>query len=437
MTDRGRPRHGPTRFRWVIVGLLFAISAINFVDRAVLSFAITRIEAAFGLDNASVGLILGAFGLGYFVSTVAGGALVDRWGARNVLAISVCLWGVSMCGAGAAVGFASIYIARLSLGLAEGPVFPSINRSVANWLPVEERGRALSLTIIGIPIAIALSSPVITALIAAIGWRGAFIVLGLIGFLWLPFWLRLFRNWPESSDRVDAPERARIVAGREDTAQADRELAPVSGADWRFVVLNPTMLANNWSYFVLGTKSFFFITWLPKYLEQEYGMSLIGIGVFSVAPWGLGAALIWLLGDVSDRLYGKTGSIRVARTYPILVAQLVSALAILPLAFGPGLGMTMVLITIALAFAISPNPLYSAVCIDIAPRLAGTAYGVMNGAYAAAGFLAPSVTGFLVAHSGNYQMVFWLMALLGFSAVLALALFHWPDASARRFQSGS
>ena len=112
-----------TRFHRVVIFLLFAITVVNYIDRAAISYAIPAIEQQIGLSKAAAGTILGAFGLGYAVTTLIGGFAVDRYGARIVLAVAAVLWSLSIGLTGLASGFLTLYLARTLLGMAEGPNF--------------------------------------------------------------------------------------------------------------------------------------------------------------------------------------------------------------------------------------------------------------------------------------------------------------------------
>lgn len=132
-----------TRFRWAIIALLFLINTINYVDRSAISYAAHAIQSEFGLSASHLGLVLGAFGIGYFLTTLPGGYLADRFGARITFAIAVLLWSIAIGWTGAATGFAMLYCARMALGLAEGPSFPAHSRVLEQWLPPHERSTAM------------------------------------------------------------------------------------------------------------------------------------------------------------------------------------------------------------------------------------------------------------------------------------------------------
>lgn len=131
-----------SRYRWFIVFLLFAITVVNYIDRAALSYAIPMIHRDLGLSPAETGGILGAFGLGYAVTTLLGGFAVDRYGARLVLTVAAVLWSLSIGATALATSVGILYAARVLLGVAEGPNFPALTGAVSHWLSPHERSTA-------------------------------------------------------------------------------------------------------------------------------------------------------------------------------------------------------------------------------------------------------------------------------------------------------
>jgi predicted MFS family arabinose efflux permease len=170
-------RMQPSRFRWFIIFLLFAISVVNYIDRAAISYSIPQIERDLGLSPADAGGILGAFGLGYAITTLLGGIVVDRFGSRVVLAVAAVLWSVSIGATGLATGFVMLYAARVLLGVSEGPNFPALTGAVSRWLAPQERATALGNALVAVPLALAIGGPIVTQLLAWFDWRGTFFIL--------------------------------------------------------------------------------------------------------------------------------------------------------------------------------------------------------------------------------------------------------------------
>jgi len=428
-----------SRYRWAVIGLLFFITIVNYIDRSAISYAVGDLSHAFGLSQGSIGLILGAFGIGYLVTTFLGGIWTDRYGAHRTLLAASLLWSLAIGATGLATGFAILFAARIALGVAEGPNFPVMNRVVADWLAPGERAIALSYALVAVPLALAIGAPVVTFLILHIGWRGMFLALAALGLVWLPIWWFRFRDFPEHSPQVNAVELSHIRDGAEHHA-GHAEAVHVSRRQlkglWKFLFTNPTLLANNWAFFVFGYSLFFFMTWMPSYLGRTYGMDLKQVGLFSILPWLLAAVLLLATGRLSDTLLKKTGRLRAARSHPIWISQLLAALSIVPVVLAHSETIALVCVSLAVALGMAANSTFYAINADLAPARSGTALGVMDTFFAIAGFVAPAVTGWLVNATGNFNAAFWLMAGLSISSVLVVLLFHRPDQAPRLAENG-
>ena len=414
-------------FRWLVIFLLFYITVANYIDRSAIAFATSDIKTDLGLGPAEMGLILGAFGLGYAVTTFLGGIAVDRWGARSVLLVAAVMWTASIGVTGFAGGFLTLYIARTVLGIAEGPNFPALTGAVSRWLAPHERAIALGNTLVAVPLALTIGAPVSTQLIYAFGWRGMFFALTLLSAIWIPLWLIFFRNDPAQSRFVSDAELKHIRGGVE--AQRDRTLGHVRHGftDWRLLLTNRTLLANYWAFFVFGYFLFFFMTWLPNYLAQTYNLNVREVGLFTILPWACAAVLLVALGYLSDYLLAQTGRLRISRSMLIGVTQLLAALAVIPIGFTNSLTVAITCITVAVAFSMGANASYYAVNVDIVPDRAATALGIMDTGFAISGFIAPAITGWVVGTFGSFQYAFLLMGGLALSSVLVVLLFHRPD----------
>lgn len=417
-----------TRFRWIIVALLFFITVVNYIDRSAISYAIEVMRQQFSLTTEQEGMILGAFGLGYFITTLLGGIAVDRYGARHILFYAALIWTVAIGLTGLATGFLMVYLMRLFLGVAEGPNFPAMTRAISDWLSREERASALSYALVAVPIALAIGAPIVTQLILFFNWRGMFFILAGAGLIWLPLWWYFFRDFPQASRHVNEAELQHIHPEETSTTTAEQHLArrQVKGL-WKKLFSHPTLLVNNWAFFVFGYYLFFFMTWLPSYLSRVYRFDLTQVGLFSILPWALGALGITLVGRFSDRVFKRTGKLRLARSHPIWISQLCGALCLLPLLFFHNALVAMCFLSLAVGFSLSANALFYAVNVDILKARAGTALGVMDAGFALSGFLAPVITGISVQVTGHFEAAFGVMMLLSLSSVVLIMLFHHPE----------
>jgi ACS family hexuronate transporter-like MFS transporter len=418
----------PTRFRWLIIFLLFAITVVNYIDRAAISYAILLMQRDLGLSPADTGTILGAFGLGYAVTTLIGGFAVDRYGARLVLTVAALLWSLSIGATALAGGFVVLYAARVLLGVSEGPNFPALTGAVSHWLSPQERATALANALLAVPLALAVGGPIVTQLLAWLDWRLSFAALFALSVLWVPLWYALFRDSPADSRFVNQAELAHIRSHAATSGPAHGVVRSWPEARvLRRLLTNRTMLANTWAFFVFGYFLFFFMTWLPTYLERAYGLSLRTVGLFTVLPWLAAAVVLWLLGRWSDHLLKTTGRLRIARSYLIAGTQLIAALAIVPVALTHDLTVAIAGITVAVAASMGANAAYYAVNVDIIPSRAATALGIMDFAFAISGFLAPAITGWVLSLRGSFTDGFFLMALLALSSVVVVLALHRPD----------
>ena len=408
-----------TNHRWIVICLLFVITAINYIDRSSISYAITAISDEFTIDSRDIGLILGAFGIGYVFTTLIGGICADLYGAKKTFLISIFFWSLALVFTGAASGVIMLIAARVILGLAEGPNFPAMTRAISDWLPERERNRALSFALISVPLALAVGSPLSAFLIENYTWRGAYYILAVISFIWIPVWLLLFNNKPDDSRFVNKAELDYINSDNTIISKLENSEKP-----WKVLLFNKTLLVNNFAFFVFGYYLFFFMTWMPSYLKKVYQLDLMQIGYYAMLPWIFAAILMWVVGTLSDFLYKKTKCLRISRTYPIFFSHLLAAISIIPIIFQPSLNVAMVFLSLAVAFAMSANAAYYAVNIDIAKERAGTSLGVMEVLLAISGFVSPYLTGVIISIMGQFSVAFVLLSILAFAASLLTILFH-------------
>ncbi|MBT3811654.1 MAG: MFS transporter, partial [Gammaproteobacteria bacterium] len=162
--------HKPS-YRFVIVGLCFLLCLVNYMDRAIISFAIEPIKAEFGLDNARFGLLTSAFALGTVSVNALAGWLLDRSNVRIIWSIGIFFWSIIMILLGMAHMLMLFIALRYLLGLGEGINFPAMNRAMADWVQPEELSQMVSLGLLGVPMAMLIGGPLLSHLIEAIGWR--------------------------------------------------------------------------------------------------------------------------------------------------------------------------------------------------------------------------------------------------------------------------
>jgi len=243
-------------------------------------------------------------------------------------------------------------------------------------------------------------------LIITFNWRVTYFILGGSGIILAILWLLIY------SDKKELPSSSQKVQAK---------------TTWRFMLLNPTFLINNYSFFVFGYLLFFALIWLPGYLEQIYWLKLKSVGIFLIAPWALATVLLLLGGILSDKLLMKTGRLRLARSHIIWICQLFSALCFMPVILFHSLSIAIIFITLGVGFGLMPNAVFYSLNIDLAKDRAATSLGIMDCFFAAAGILAPWITGLLTHATGNFQAAIFLMVILTLSSVLLILFFQHPD----------
>ena len=408
-----------TNYRWVVVSILFAISMLNYIDRASMGYAITLIAKDFQFSEKHIGIILGAFGAGYIFSTFLGGIAADRYGAKKTLTLSTILWSISILGLGICTNFYLFVMLRVMFGLSEGPNFPCVTRAVSDWLPDEERARAFTYSLIAVPISLGLGGILVSWVISQIGWRYCFYGLSLFTLSWLPLWLKFFTNKPKDNPNVCPNELSFIQK-----VSSIKTILTDGKHPWRVLLLNPTLLTNHIGFFVFGFYLNFFMNWLPTYLMNVQHIPFKQLGYYTMLPWGFAAIMLWIVGLLSDKIFQKTKNLRYARTYPILVSHLMSAGFVLAINYSHELYWIITFITLGVGFAMSSNAAFYAVNVDVAKDRAATSMGIMSICFSLSSIIAPTLSGFIVAWTGGFEKVFYFMMILGVLSALNMLLFH-------------
>lgn len=415
-----------SNYRWVVTSLIFFITLVNYIDRSAISFVIEPLKKDFGFTDTQFGMILSAFGLGYVLLTALGGWLVDVWGTRVVWPLAAIGWSLCVACLGIASGFWGFIGLRFLLGITEGPHFPAMASSIGNWLTPSERARALSFGLVAIPLSSCIGAPIISYLVANHGWREMFFVISSIGIVWAGVWYWLFTDSPQDSRYVNQEEKTYIASSiaKQKEKESAKKSAPI---DWRFILTHPTLVANNIAYFAFGYMLFFATLWLPGYFLHQHGLNLKSVGWYLAIPWLVGAVFLKGGGVLSDALYKKTGSGRIARAHLIWISQLLAGACFVLLSYTYTLGTSIFFLSLGLGFGLMSQPAFFSVNIDIAKDRAGSSQGVSTSCLSLAGIIAPALTGWLIDTTGDYQGAFLLLAgIMGF-AVLTVIFFHHPD----------
>jgi MFS family permease len=396
----------------IVLALLCAMYLILFVDRVNIATAAPLIKLDLRLSNTQLGLVFSAFAIPYAIFQLLGSWIGDKFGPRLILTVCCAIVGVATILTGAAGGFLSLIAARLALGLGEGAAFSTATRAMSTWTPAGKWGFAQGITHSFAHIGNALTPPLMIGLFALITWRGSFVVMGTASLVWLVAWAWYFRDDPRThsgitqADLAVLPVRAASIRPSVPWLRLARRILPVTAVD-----------------FCYGWTLWLFMSWIPTFFLENYHLNLKSSALFTSGVLFAGVIGDTVGGVLSDWLLRKTGSLLIARRSVIVGGFLGAFVFMLPVVLIHDLKTAAVCLSLAFFCAeLIVAPIWS-VPMDIAPRYAGTAAGMMNTGFAIAGLISPSSFGYLVDLTGSWVIPFIAsIALLFCGALLALRL---------------
>ena len=396
--------------RYKVLALMFALTVITYLDRVCIAATRAAMSEELGLDKIRMGEVFSAFILGYVLFEIPGGWLADRFGARSLLTRIVVWWSVFTALTGAAWSYASLLAVRFLFGCGEAGAFPGSASAISRWFPRAERGKAQAVIMVGSRLGGALAPALVIALMARIGWRAVYPLFALLGVVWAVVWTAWFRNSPEQHPAVSPAEREHILATR-------GSLSHGAAIPWARLIRNRNVwaLCGMYSGYTYGL--YFYLTWLPTYLQESRGVAEAQLGFYAGLPWLVASASNLLGGWLTDRLSRKM-SLRWARRLPAMCGLLAAALFLVLAALLEN--NTWAMLALALSFGSSDLILAVcwATCLDIGRQYAGTVSGTMNSLGQLGGVIAPVLVGWLVQEFGSWRLPLLLSA--GYYVVSAL-----------------
>jgi len=423
--QQSRPSFG----RWYILGVICLMYLITYLDRVNISTAAPEIRKEFGFDAVTMGWIFSAFGWSYALFQVPGGWLSDRFGARSVLAGIVTYWSAMTAATAAATGAVSFFVMRFLFGIGEAGAFPGATRAMQLWYTREERGFVQGITHSASRLGAAIAPPIVVLIMTTLGWRWVFYICAAIGFVWAVWWYVSYRNLPEEHRMVNRAELAHIrglsATGEINQPVIEREAASVP---WGTLLRSPNMWAIMCAYFTYVYCLYIFLTWLPSYLVEARGFTLLKVGFLASLP-----LFAMVIGDTvgglaTDWLLKRTGNARLARRTVAIVGMLGCVVFIVPAALAEDAYTAVYCLTGAgffLECTIGPS---WAVPMDTGGKYAGTVSGMMNMAGNIGGALSPLVFGYLAQYA-NWQAPFIVAAGLLVIGSAIWAFWLNPDRS--------
>jgi ACS family hexuronate transporter-like MFS transporter len=392
------PRRG--NFRWTICALLFFAATINYIDRQVIGILKPTLQAEFGWNEIDYGHLVLAFQTAYAIGMIVVGRLIDWLGTRKGFSLAVIFWSAAAILHAATSGIWGFSAARFALGLGEAGNFPASIKTVAEWFPKKERALATGIFNSGTNIGALITPLVVPPLALAFGWQMAFIVTGSLGFIWLIFWLALYRT-PDSHPRLLATERAYI--------QSD-QVESTTRVSWARLLPHKQTWAFAIAKFLTDPVWWLYLFWLPDFFSKSHGLDLKTIGpplivVYIVADIGsVGGG--WL----SSTLIKRGWTVNAARK----TAMLICALCVVPVIFASRVSSLWAAVAIV-SLAAAAHQGWSAnlftMTSDMFPRRAvGSVVGIGGMAGAVGGMLISVVVGEILQRTGGNYILIFLMA---------------------------
>lgn len=390
---------------WLIAGLLFISTLINYTARVTLGVVVGNVMHHFALTERDYGHIVSFFMVAYAIMYTGSGFIVDRLGTRRGFALFVSAWSTAQALTGLAVGKWSLAAGQFGLGLSEPGNFPAGVKTVNEWFAPGQRAAAVGFANAGTTVGAALAAPLAAFLTIRYGWRTAFFFTGGIGFIWVVAWLLI----------APRPGSARWSAARKDSGLENLSQEPTSSAagakrDVLRVVLSRPCLVMTLARFLTDPVIYFVLFWFPRYLERGRGFDLASVGKYAWMPFVCGGCGYILGGWLSGRLMRAGWPLPRARKVTMLVgACFVPAAILTTFVTSPGLAVA------AVCCVLFGHSVWGANVLTLPadlfpPSEVGTTSGFSGTGGGISGIFAALTTGYVVTRF-SYRPVFCLAGL--------------------------
>lgn len=394
---------------WIIVVLLLLATSLSFLDRQVLSVSILEIKKSLHISDVDYGFINAGFLVSYAIMFTLGGILIDRYGSRLGLAFSVGFWSFATLLHSLSTSVFHFGLFRFLLGIGEGGCFPGAIKAVMEWVPKNKHALANGIAIGGSAIGAVVAPPLSVYLLGIVGWRGVFLVTGGFGFLWLLSWLFFTRKKRQAAMHTSEE----TLENSDNQKEKIKLTALLKNKEVRvFVVIR----------FVLDPIFYFYMFWIPKYLNEVHSLSLEAIGQILWIPFlALGLANI-LGGWISDLVFIKTSSVNLSRK---IIMGIAAALTIPIVSVGFLHSYVLILALMALAFfahGLWITNYITSIGDVFGKQVTSTVVGLSGSAGAVSSLVLNPIIGFVITRF-SYSPLWWYAGLMYPLAFLFLLKF--------------
>ncbi len=399
-------------YRWIICSLLFFATTINYIDRQVFGILAPVLQQEIGWNEIEYGYIVVAFQAAYALGLLVVGRLIDRYGTKIGYSVAVVLWSLAAMAHAVTRSATGFGAARFALGLGESANFPAAVKTIAEWFPKKERAFATGVFNSGANIGAVVAPAAVPFLTIAYGWQAAFIVTGLLGFIWLLAWILVYER-PEIHRKLSPAELGFI--------RSDPPDPPTGKIPWASLLRYRQTWAFVAGKFLTDPIWWFYIYWLPKFLNKTYGLTLTDLGLPLIAIYTMTSIGSIGGGWLSSRFIALGWQIGRARK----TVMLICAICIVPIVAAANvanLWVAVALIGVAAAAHQGWSANLFTTASDMFPRDAvGSVVGLGGMAGAIGGMLLAASAGFLLEWTGSYMTLF---IISGSVYLVALFIFN-------------
>ena len=408
------------KYQSITVVLLLLIGIVNYLDRSALSIANTSIQKDMLISPSQMGILLSAFSLAYAFAQLPLGIIIDRLGSKISLGAALLTWSIAQSVSGLVNSFAGFIGLRILLGVGEAPMFPSAAKALSEWFDAEKRGTPTGIVLSSTCIGPCLAPPLLTLFMINFGWRGMFVITGLIGIVLSACWLMFYKSKKQylaelAASGQPSPEVAQFA---EKTAEPAPRKALFAG--W----LSLFQHRSTWGA-VLGFMGVIYmlwlhLTWLPGYFEREHGLGLYKTAWVVSLAYLFGAFGTIAAGRICDRMVKRGMSVLGSRKVTAISGLLLAAMFTLPLSFGSSLTLSVVLLCLALfSINLASSTAWMIANTIVSTRRVASFGSIQNFGGYIAGSIAPIVTGFSIQQSGSFATAFMVSAVVALVAAFA------------------
>ncbi len=403
-----------TNVRWTVVALIFFATTVNYIDRQVIGLLKPYIQNDLGWSEADYGYIVTSFQVAYGIGMLVCGRMLDWLGSKIGYSIAIIVWSIGAVLHAFSRTVTGFCASRAVLGLGEAGNFPAAVKVVAEWFPKRDRAFATGIFNSGTTVGAIIAPIIVTAITLQWGWRMAFIVTGLLGFVWVVIWWLMYRS-PELHPKVNAEELSYI--------HSEEHSEEKSAITWRQLFSQRQTYAILFSRFVTDWVWWFFLFWTPDFLNKTHGVDLQS----TVLP----LIIIYTMADIGGICGGHVSSqfIRMGRSadFARKTTILIFALLVLPLNAVPHIHSLWVVVPI-IGLATSAHQAWASniftIVSDVYPKqVVGSMIGISSVGGAVGGALASTFVGLILQWTGSYEVIFMIASMMYLTAWLTLKLF--------------